>query len=87
LQLWAFSRVEQPVAAREQNFTIHGRSRGYYLKVITRCTGLTAAAVNKSLVHLDRLGVVAELTQRQRGRVFSYTHCADILREGMGLPH
>jgi Fic family protein len=35
-------------------------------------TGLTAATVNKSLGHLATLGIVSELTNRQRGRVFSY---------------
>lgn len=35
-------------------------------------TGLTAATVNRSLAHLERLGIVTELTHRQRGRVFSY---------------
>jgi Fic family protein len=35
-------------------------------------TGLTPATVNKTLVHLERLGVVSELTARQRGRVFAY---------------
>ncbi len=37
-----------------------------------KITGLTAATVNKSLAHLERLDVVAELTNRKRGRVFSY---------------
>lgn len=32
---------------------------------------LTAATVNTSLAHLGRVGVVAELTHRWRGRVFS----------------
>jgi Fic family protein len=50
-------------------------------------TGLTPATVNKSLVHLERLGVVAELTRRQRGRVFSYARFNDILNEGMGPPY
>lgn len=35
-------------------------------------TGLTPATVNKTLVHLQRLGVVEEITARQRGRVFAY---------------
>ena len=35
-------------------------------------TGLTPATVNKTLVHLQRLGVVEEVTARQRGRVFAY---------------
>jgi len=49
-------------------------------------TGLTAATVNKSLVHLEELGIAAELTRRQRGRVFAYTQYGAILNEGMGLP-
>jgi Fic family protein len=49
-------------------------------------TGLTPATVNKALVHLERLGVVSELTRKLRGRVFSYTRYADILNEGMALP-
>ena len=39
---------------------------------LVKATGLTAATVNKSLAHLERIGVVGELTNRQRGRVFSY---------------
>ncbi len=36
--------------------------------------------------HLERIGIVAELTLKQRGRVFSYARYADILNEGMALP-
>ncbi len=39
---------------------------------LVKATGLTPATVNKSLVHLEDIGVVGELTNRQRGRVFSY---------------
>jgi Fic family protein len=39
---------------------------------LVKATSLTAATVNKSLAHLERLRVVSELTNRQRGRVFSY---------------
>ena len=42
-------------------------------------TRLTAATVNKSLAHLERLGVVAELTNRQRDRVFAYRRYVDEL--------
>ena len=49
-------------------------------------TGLTPATVNKSLAHLERIGVVTELTRKQRGRVFSYARYAEILSEGMELP-
>ena len=53
---------------------------------LTSATKLTPATVNKSLVHLERLGVVTEMTRRQRGRIFSYTRYAAILNEGMELP-
>ena len=39
---------------------------------LVEATGLTAATVNKSLGHLATLEIVSELTNRQRGRVFSY---------------
>ncbi len=35
-------------------------------------TGLTARTVTKSLTHLESLGIVGEITGRQRDRVFSY---------------
>lgn len=54
---------------------------------LVAATGLTPATVNKSLAHLERVGVVAELTRKQRGRVFSYARYADILNEGMALPN
>ena len=53
---------------------------------LAAATRLTPATVNKSLVHLERIGVVAELTSKQRGRVFSYARYIEILNEGMGLP-
>jgi Fic family protein len=52
-------------------------------EAVMKATGLTAATVNKSLVHLAKLGVVAELTGKQRGRIFGYTRYTDILNEGM----
>jgi Fic family protein len=39
---------------------------------LVKTTGLTAATVNKSLAHLERLRIVGELTKRQRDRIFSY---------------
>lgn len=53
---------------------------------LVAATGLTPATVNKALAHLERIGVVVELTQKLRGRVFSYARYADILNEGMALP-
>ena len=46
---------------------------------LVKATGLTAATVNKSLAHLERIAVVSELTQRRRGRVFSYRRYVEIL--------
>ncbi len=51
---------------------------------LVAATGLTPATVNKSLAHLERIGVVAELTRKLRGRVFSYARYVEILNEGMG---
>jgi Fic family protein len=38
---------------------------------LVQATSLTAPTVNKALAHLERLGIVGELTNRQRGPVFS----------------
>ena len=46
---------------------------------LVKITGLTAATVNKSLAHLAALGVITELTNRKRGRVFSYQRYVDEL--------
>ena len=39
---------------------------------LVKATALTAATVNKSLAHLETMGIVHEVTNRRRGRVFSY---------------
>jgi Fic family protein len=46
---------------------------------LVTATALTAATVNKSLAHLERLGIVVELTNRERGRVFAYRRYVDEL--------
>ena len=53
---------------------------------LVTATGITPATVNKTLAHLQRIDIVAELTQKQRGRVFCYERYAEILNEGMSLP-
>lgn len=45
-------------------------------------TGLTTPTVNAVLVELERLGIVAEVTGRKRGRVFGYPTYLGILSEG-----
>jgi Fic family protein len=39
---------------------------------IGNATSLTPATVNKALANLEHLGIVSELTNRKRGRIFSY---------------
>ena len=46
---------------------------------LVKATGLTAATVNKSLAHMERIGIVGEVTNRQRGRVFSYVRYVEEL--------
>ncbi len=53
---------------------------------LAKRTGMTPATVNKSLGHLERLGIVRELTNRRRNRVFSYTRHVEILNQGTELP-
>lgn len=53
---------------------------------LAAATRLTPATVNKTLAHLARLGVVNELTRKQRGRIFSYASYVAILNEGMARP-
>ena len=53
---------------------------------LVQVTGLTAATVNKSLSHLAEIDVVTELTQRQRGRVFSYRRYVELLNAELDAP-
>lgn len=46
---------------------------------LMKATRLTAATVNKSLEHLQRLKIVGEVTKRQRGRVFAYRRYVSLL--------
>jgi Fic family protein len=49
-------------------------------------TGLTPATVNKALGHLERLGIVKELTAQKRNRLFSYARYIEIMNLGTELP-
>jgi len=49
-------------------------------------TDLAPATVNKSLAHLQRVGIVEEITGRRRDRLFSYAACIAILNEGTEPP-
>lgn len=49
-------------------------------------TGLTPATVNKSLGHLENIGIVDELTSQKRNRIFSYSRYIEIMNKGTELP-
>lgn len=49
-------------------------------------TDLTPATVNKSLRHLEQLGIVRELTAKKRNRLFSYNAYIDLLSQGTEPP-
>jgi Fic family protein len=49
-------------------------------------TAITAATVNKCLSHLEGLGIVRELTEQKRNRLFSYVRYLEIMNQGMELP-
>ncbi|QKS29201.1 MAG: Fic family protein [Candidatus Accumulibacter similis] len=53
---------------------------------LVKATGLTPATVNKSLAHLERIGIVGEVTNRQRGRVFSYRRYVEELAAELEEP-
>jgi len=49
-------------------------------------TGITPATVNKALGHLERIGIVRELTAQKRNRLFSYSGYLEILNRGTEPP-
>ena len=53
---------------------------------LVKATRLTPATVNKSLAHLERIGVVREVTNRKRGRVFSYREYVEELAAELEVP-
>jgi Fic family protein len=48
----------------------------------TRRLGLSAPTIRKSITHLEELGIVHEVTGRQRDRVFAYRDYMTILNRG-----
>ncbi len=47
-------------------------------------TGLTPATVNKTLAHMEKLGIVQALTTQKRNRLFSYARYIEIVDRGIG---
>jgi Fic family protein len=54
-------------------------------RLVDKC-GISPATVNKALGHLERLGVVKEITAQKRNRVFSYAGYLEIMNQGTELP-
>ncbi|ADK83572.1 filamentation induced by cAMP protein Fic [Desulfarculus baarsii DSM 2075] len=54
--------------------------------VLAQRTGLTPATVNKCLTQLMRLGVVREITEQRRNRIFCYQRYLDVMNQGTELP-
>ncbi len=50
-------------------------------------THITPATVNKALGHLQKLGIVREITAQKRNRVFSYTDYIEIMSRGTEPPN
>jgi Fic family protein len=48
-------------------------------QALVAATGITPATVNKALVHLQALGIVAQLDDRRRDRVFAYRRYVDLI--------
>jgi len=48
-------------------------------------TGRSPATVNKALAHLERLGIVEQLTAQKRNRLFSYAAQIEIKNRGTEL--
>lgn len=53
---------------------------------LVKKTNITPATVNKSLGHLEQLGIIRELTAQKRNRLFCYTEYVEILNQGTELP-
>ena len=53
---------------------------------LVKKTGISAATVNKALSHLESLGIVRELTEQKRHRLFCYTGYVELMNRGTELP-
>ena len=54
-------------------------------KLISEKTGITPATVNRSLMHLEKLGIVSERTSNKRNRIFAYSDYIQIMNQGVEL--
>ena len=52
------------------------------LRALRELSGLTFTTVGAAVRELESLGIVREMTQKRRNRVYAYTQCIEILSEG-----
>jgi Fic family protein len=52
---------------------------------LTKKTGLTTVTVNRSLDHLEKIGIVKELTSKKRNRIFSYFNLLKIYNQNIEI--
>ncbi len=52
-------------------------------QALVAATGITPATVNKALAHLQALGIVAQLDERRRDRVFAYRRYVNLINAGL----
>ena len=82
-------RISALGRAAVSTLQVHGAMLGRPITTsgwLVEKTGITPATVNKCLGHLERLGIVRELTSQKRNRVFSYTGYLEIMNQGTELP-
>ncbi|MDH4322475.1 MAG: Fic family protein, partial [Desulfobulbaceae bacterium] len=53
---------------------------------LVKKTGITAATVNRALGHMEHLGIVRELTEQKRHRLFCYSGYIAVMNQGTELP-
>ena len=64
---------------------VHHHLHGHPLsssQAISNAEGITPATVNRALDHLQKLGIVREVTGGQRNRLYSYEAALALLAEG-----
>ena len=78
-------RVQQKIAERIQDLEQHPDLQSKPLSTVqaaARALNLTEPTVRSSFNHLAKLGIVSEVSGRQRGQVFAYKAYVGILNEG-----
>jgi Fic family protein len=74
----------RPAASALRVFEMLQRNPILSIPVLAQQSGLSGPTVAKSLEHLGRIGIVREITGRERHRLFVYDRYLEILNEGMG---